>query len=1201
MNRPSTPDMSRRLRRLAPLCLLLGTSLAVAQTTQPPATGDTDTGNPVPVTSSSGTPPAEEKVLVLSPFQVTAENNGYYQGNTMSGTRLNSKIEDLGQSITVMTKEQMLDFAMLDINDVFDHMASTEGTGSYSEFVTDRTGAVVDNVSLSPNTANRVRGIGNANIAFNNIETTGRVPVDPLWMDSLELSRGPNANIFGLGNASGTVNQVPATANVTREFTRLDLRVDSYGGWRGSVDVNRQVIGDKLAMRASYAYQHTAFVRKPSGEDARRLSFQLKYQPFKNTTLAASWYGYKNASVRPNFTTPRDYWTDWVEAGKPMWNPVTRLVTFGDGRVMGNGNVIGSTTPYTGNPSVFTGGAESRSPFQIGAPGEASYWTRPRYTGNPATPAGNDFSTTDPFAATATGIGLLTMGPSDTYTATQQPLYNSVARPISDKSIYDWEEINLAGNSKAWDDVDTYLVQLDQVFLSSSTQTLAAQATFMREDVKRLENQPMGPASVNSNVGQLQPDVNSHYLDGTPNPYAGRPYLRSSEPYLRNKPMLWDTYRAQAVYRMDFSQNDGLSKWLGTQQILGYYEYKDRQNRNYNYRHTSLGTDKGWQQKYANTLFGTQTVSNINPLYLINGTSIVPSNYTRLNEQYYVGGTPGGGIEYAPNYFPEGITLPYVWGPSSGAMIRDDSPIGWSPAPGGGLHNTNTRVKTTGGLLQSTLFNGKLVGTFGLRTDKVLDRNAPFATLTSDLREYDFAASAQWDEVWRMAEGDTKSVSLVVRPFKDLQFLKSKMERDSGFGRLLAEAVSGLALTYNKSDNFIAQGPAYDLFLNQLPNQTGTSKDIGFWLTLLDGNLSIRYTNFDTKQLNLRNGDISTMAQRILRYEGFVANDAWNLRKQATAWLNGLGTGGTATNAEIAAAIQMPLEQYEGLQTIGANGTYAAVNDAQSKGHELEINYNPTRHWTVSASVTKTESINTAAGAAVDDYIAARMPVWTSLEDPRYTQTTATINGVTTAINAANIPTGSTGHLLWWHIMGSQFNTGAVGAGYNNTNSAATNFAGNVNAPMAVFRALIGRPRPQIREYAVRFSTKYNLAGFSDHKILKNMSVGGSLRYASKGSLGFYGLGYTEGMDLTQAANRILELDPNRPIYSDPETYVDLFVTYNTKLFGDKVRARFQLNVKNVGESGGGLQPTSAFFDGRASTYRIIDPRQFILSASFDL
>jgi hypothetical protein len=54
-------------------------------------------------------------------------------------------------------------------------------------------------------------------------------------------------------------------------------------------------------------------------------------------------------------------------------------------------------------------------------------------------------------------------------------------------------------------------------------------------------------------------------------------------------------------------------------------------------------------------------------------------------------------------------------------------------------------------------------------------------------------------------------------------------------------------------------------------------------------------------------------------------------------------------------------------------------------------------------------------------------------------------------------------------------------------------------------------------------------------------------------------------------------------------------------MFSDKVRATFQVNVKNVTEKGGRLLATSAFFDGRASTYRIVDPRQFVFSASFDL
>jgi len=880
------------------------------------------------------------------------------------------------------------------------------------------------------------------------------------------------------------------------------------------------------------------------------------------------------------------------------------LVTFADGRVMGDGNVVGSTTPYKAAPSFITGGAETRSPFQIGAPGEAPYWTIARYTGNPSSPAGNTYGTTDPYSASAVGIGLLTTGASDTYSATQQPLYNSVARPIADRSIYDWTEINLMGNSKAWDNVNTYMAQIDQIIINTPRQTLAAQATWLRENAKRLENQPMGPASVNSNVGQLQVDVNTHYLDGTPNPYFGRPYLRSSEPYLRDKPLLWDTTRAQAVYRVDFSRDNGLTKWLGTQQILGYYEYKDQKTWNYNYRHTALNLDKAYQQRYASAgaPLGAQNNANLHSSHLNSSGALVPlNNYARLNEQYYVGNTVGGAIEYAPSYFPEGISLPYVWGPSSTQMFRDVSAVGWTPAYGGGLANLNTVVKTFGGVLQSTFLDGKLVATYGLREDTVNDRNSLIVPLSSDLRSYNRAAADEFGGDWRVASGKTKTASVVARPFRDLRFIQDSIERDTGIKRLFAEAVGGLSLTYNKSDNFIAQGPAYDLFLNKLPNQTGTSKDLGLWLTLFDGKLSIRYTRFETLQLNLRNGDISTMAQRILRYEGFVSNDAWNLRKQATAWLSGVGTGGTASDEQIAAAIKMPIEQYRGLTQIGANGTYAAVNDMESKGHEVEINYNPTRNWTVSASVTQTEAINTSAGAAVDDYIAARMPIWTTLEDPRYTQTTATINGVTTTINATNLPTGATGHLLWWNILGSTFSSGTTNGGYNATNSAATNFAGNLNAPMSVFRALIGRPRPQIREYQAKLNTKYNLAGMTDQKILKNMSVGGSLRYASKGSIGFYGLGYTDGMDLTQASNKILELDPNRPIYSPSETFVDVFVTYNTRMFNGKVRAKFQLNVKNVFEDGGTLQAAQAFFDGKAATYRIVDPRQFILSATFEL
>jgi outer membrane receptor protein involved in Fe transport len=216
------------------------------------------------------------ETIVLSPFEVVSQDRGYYASSTMSGTRLNSKVEDLASSITVVTKEQMSDFAMLDINDVFLYEAGTEGTGTYTDFSVDRNGSPVDNTSLNPTGANRVRGVGPANISFGNFETSGRVPVDPINIDAVEISRGPNSTVFGLGNAAGTVNMQPASANLTRERSTLSARADSYGGYRTSLDLNRILKKGVLAVRGSAVYQHDGFVRKPSGTDSTRLNGMVR-------------------------------------------------------------------------------------------------------------------------------------------------------------------------------------------------------------------------------------------------------------------------------------------------------------------------------------------------------------------------------------------------------------------------------------------------------------------------------------------------------------------------------------------------------------------------------------------------------------------------------------------------------------------------------------------------------------------------------------------------------------------------------------------------------------------------------------------------------------------------------------------------------------------------------------------------------------
>ena len=108
------------------------------------------------------------------------------------------------------------------------------------------------------------------------------------------------------------------------------------------------------------------------------------------------------------------------------------------------------------------------------------------------------------------------------------------------------------------------------------------------------------------------------------------------------------------------------------------------------------------------------------------------------------------------------------------------------------------------------------------------------------------------------------------------------------------------------------------------------------------------------------------------------------------------------------------------------------------------------------------------------------------------------------------------------------------------------------------------------------------------------MTVGGSIRWDDQAIVGFLGAA-------PDADGVVRRLDGSKPIYDKSRYYGDLLLSYgNLRFFNDKVRARLQLNVRNVLENGR-LQRISFNPDGTAWNYRIIDPRQFILTATFDL
>lgn len=96
--------------------------------------------------------------------------------------------------------------------------------------------------------------------------------------------------------------------------------------------------------------------------------------------------------------------------------------------------------------------------------------------------------------------------------------------------------------------------------------------------------------------------------------------------------------------------------------------------------------------------------------------------------------------------------------------------------------------------------------------------------------------------------------------------------------------------------------------------------------------------------------------------------------------------------------------------------------------------------------------------------------------------------------------------------------------------------------------------------------------------------------------MGYYGLPSTD----PDVKGAIIEYDTARPIYDKARFALDLMISYRLRLFSDKVNCKLQLNCQNVLE-GGRLQPFVYNPDGVAWNYRIIDPRRFVLTATFDL
>lgn len=1038
-------------------------------------------------TTTSPAVPGSDEIIALSPFTVTSESNrGYFASNTLSGTRINSKVEDLGASITVVTRQQLDDTAAINLSDIFKYEAGTEGTFNYT--ATNTASPTTDSIQSSPATATRVRGISAPNAVTDNFPSVSRIPVDTYNLGSVEISRGPSSTLFGIGSPSGAVNLIKSRALLSRESNQVVFRADSYGGFRSSVNFNRPLWKDKLALRVAAVYSDGAFPQKPSYDLTKRLYGAFTFQPFKNTTVRGNFESFRDQRQTPNSLTPRDGVTEWLQAGKPTWNPLTFTAT------------------ANGRATVLAVAQDNTAAFPAGLYTNTTTYTRPSmFIDNGAVQLWevNRLGTAaNPNTGSTSNVRLLGSG-----LAYLRGLVNGAVLyqtpGVTDKSLYDWTSLNAVPTNWNKDRAFIYTGEFEQKIVEN----LFARAAWHLEDFDTYNRNITNPPV-------LQVDVNQFLIDGRSNPYFLRPYIQAIEPTIFRSPEFNDTIQGQLVYRLDLARQEGWRRFLGRHTVQGYYESRHVTTGTFRYREAVLDTVHSWLTPGA--------------LNNTNGAAVARPSY-----RYYVGGAGASG--YQKGYAPpkSGVSGNYnlQWfNATTGQWVSEPAVFGTAP-----YISSQTRTEDTarGGVFQSSFLQDRVVFTGGVRKDFYRSRSSAGAVVDPTTGYFTFDNDRNWN-AWTPASGITRDINVVVKPLR------------------------WLGLTYHKSASFQPQPPAVSLTGEALPNTYGHGRDYGIYLNLSE-KFVLRVSAYNNELTNDRTPN-STISTRIGRIDAggllpgtTVSSDSFSLYNFAlNVAQNRLGA--SASPSAISAVVASITKYPAGFSNaVAANVAGSALRGTASndyKGGEVELNYTPVKNWTLKITGAQTKTINTAIENDLQGYIDARMPYWLSVKDDQGNP--------------------------WWTST-------ALG-----TQSAKAFYDSAVVVPIKLDQALLGKANPQVKEYSGRFLTTY----YFPEGRWRGVGVGGSASRDSKSVIGYKGAA-------PDADGIVRSLDVNQPIYDPARSYFDFWASYSTKLWRDKIRTRFQLNLQNAFENGR-LQPTAVNPDGQPYNYRIINPRKWVLTTTFD-
>ncbi|MDR1011635.1 MAG: TonB-dependent receptor [Opitutaceae bacterium] len=212
----------------------------------------------------------DDDLVILSPFEVRVDKDvGYTAASSLAGGRTDMPLKDTPAAISVMTREFIDDLAGTSFRELAEW--SVNSIPEYNR-----------NESPFGDYAIHLRGLGASYPSRNYF--LWYVDGDGFNTERFEMARGPNGVLFGDGNIGGIATTWTKRARLDRPFVNVSARVDTYGGYRASLDVN-QPVSKTFGLRLNALYDHVMSWRDRSDNDRTGLHLAGTWQISDKTAL----------------------------------------------------------------------------------------------------------------------------------------------------------------------------------------------------------------------------------------------------------------------------------------------------------------------------------------------------------------------------------------------------------------------------------------------------------------------------------------------------------------------------------------------------------------------------------------------------------------------------------------------------------------------------------------------------------------------------------------------------------------------------------------------------------------------------------------------------------------------------------------------------------------------------------------------------